>query len=347
MNWNIKIIFPALLTALFASCQAQQGLVQDDVEVDSGKIVLDSAIWSIYQDSRGDFWLGSNGSGVYKKSADSLEHYDREDGLAGNQIRGIQEDSKGNLYFDTPDGISKFDGSSFVTLKTVRSNDWKLNKEDLWFKGSGDLNGVYRYDGSILHFLTFPEQDLQKAFGVPFPERAYSPYGIYGVYKDSKGEMWFGTLSAGVYHYDGDTLHWIAEQELTGLEDGRVPGIRSIIEDKNGEYWLSNTRFKYTIDRSHGFQYEKTNGQTGAVKMEFPYFLASAKDQAGNVWMITYSEGVYCYDGEKLRHYPVYNGDQKVLLYTVYIDRNGQLWLGSHNAGVLKFDGESFQINSI
>lgn len=342
MNRCFPIAVVVFFHVLLVSCQAQRGITEEQsVHVDE-ETVLDSAIWSIYQTTDSVFWFGSNGSGVYRLKDDSLTHFDREDGLADNQIRGIQEDKDGKVYFDTPSGISVFDGAVFHTLRSKDSKEWILNENDLWFKADGNINGVYRYDGKNLHLLSLPEQDLENAYGVPFPERSYSPYGLYSIYKDEEGDMWFGTLSAGVYYFDGYTLHWIAEKELTGLDDGRVPGIRSIIEDKNGDYWLSHSSYRYQVHKENGFSYEKKEGPAGPVQMEFPYYLSAAKDKAGNIWMVTYSEGVYRFDGEKLQHYPVYDGDRKVLLYTIYIDLDDQIWLGSHNAGILKFDDQSF-----
>lgn len=59
--------------------------------------------------------------------------------------------------------------------------------------------------------------------------------------------------------------------------------------------------------------------------------------------MVTYDNGVFKYDGEKLIHYPIRDGATAVLLFTIFKDHKGDLWLGSHNAGVFKFNGTSFE----
>ena len=56
-----------------------------------------------------------------------------------------------------------------------------------------------------------------------------SPYAIYGLNKDKDGNIWFGTVTAGVFRYDGTSFLWIAEKELSTLPDGRVLGVRSIL----------------------------------------------------------------------------------------------------------------------
>ena len=52
-------------------------------------------------------------------------------------------------------------------------------------------------------------------------------------YKDSKGNMWFGTESRGVCKYDGKTFTWLDNEEL-GL------AVRSIFEDSKGNIWIGN-----------------------------------------------------------------------------------------------------------
>lgn len=353
---TIRLIVLLNTLAILSACKGQPQTGKADQNLSTphaGKIVseLDKAIWSIYQDNNGHYWFGSNGNGVFYYNGKNLIQFTKGNGLAGHQIRGIQGDKHGNVYFDTPDGISKYDGYTFSTLKPIYSaeNKWKSEPGDLWFKGSGDPNGVYRYDGDSLFHLTFPEQDLQAAFGMEFEARQYSPYGVYGIYKDKKGNLWFGMLSAGVYRYDGNSLFWIAEQELTVLEDGRVPGVRSIIEDKNGDFWLSNTLHRYRISTTENgkVSYQKLAGiaQSNAQpKMKFPYFMsAMIDDNNADLWLLTYKEGVWRYDGKTLFQYPIKAGETDVLLFAMYKDNQGTIWLGTHNAGVYKFNGSAFE----
>ncbi len=83
-----------------------------------------------------------------------------KDGLCSDRIRGIQEDTTGNIYFTTYEGISKFDGRSFTTLSVLNSStptDWKKHADDLWFIGPPDAGVVFRYNGNSLHRLEFPK----------------------------------------------------------------------------------------------------------------------------------------------------------------------------------------------
>lgn len=354
-----SIILCAGLLCCYA-CQGQkQPTTEQDVATETllGKAVteLPTQVWAIYQERSGHYWFGGNGEGVYFYDGHKMIEYTTADGLVDNQIRGIQEDKFGNIYFDTPKGVSRFDGKAFTTLYPVSSplNQWKLEPDDLWFSMNGNGNAVYRYDGTSLYLLTLPEYDLEEDLGIEFEENpSFSPYGVYSIHKDKEGVMWFGTLMAGVYRYDGTDAMWIKEKELSVLDDGRVPAVRSIIQDKDGYYWLSNSLSRYrfywvdmSADGPGHWAYEKTKGMTaGPDRMSFAYFMSAVTDdETGDLWMLTYSDGMWRYDGEQLFHYPITHEGKDVLLFTMFKDREGGIWLGSHNAGGFRFNGEAFE----
>jgi ligand-binding sensor domain-containing protein len=180
------------------------------------------------------------------------------------------------------------------------------------------------------------------------PNTSLKPYGLYTIYKDRKGYMWFGTASLGVCRYDGRALSWHYEEQLQTTPHGGDFGTRAIFEDKNGKFWINNTRFRYVIEKygnkSVTFKKESGIGYLNKTnKMEFPFFLSITEDNKGNLWMATYENGVWKYNGKELIHFPIKDGETNVLLFTIYKDNKGVLWLGTHNAGVYTFNGHSFE----
>ena len=321
--------------------------------IDTGVTVtqLDKTIWTIYQDKKSNYWFGSKENGVYFYNGQRLKHITTENGLVSNEIRGIQEDANGNVYFDTEKGVSKFDGRTFKTLQITNPasplNDWVLKPDDLWFR-MGFKSGAYRFDGKYLYYLKFPTSPQENTFYKKNPNTNLKPYGLYTIYKDRKGYMWFGTASLGVCRYDGRALRWHYEEQLQTTPNGGDFGTRAIFEDKNGKFWINNTRFRYVIEtygnKSVTFKKESGVGYLNKTnKMEFPFFLSITEDNKGNLWMATYENGVWKYNGKELIHYPVKDGETDVLLFTIYKDNKGVLWLGTHNAGVYTFNGHSFE----
>lgn len=345
--------FGFICVALALCCgspmKPESQLVKNSIEVTEGVIELDLQIWKIFQDKQGRYWFGSNGSGVYLYNGAELKQYTKKDGLIDDAIRGIQGDKDGNIYVETPSGVSKYDGSQFVTLEVANDKEaeWRLDSNDLWFNCNS--NALYRYDGQFLHELQLPEQDLgsngMDPGGVSFSGMNNSPYAVYGVNRDLEGNMWFGTITAGAFRYDGDSFLWFGETELTTLPDGRVPGIRSILQDKNGYYWLSNFISKYRINPDASKGYDKLTAEDlykDSFGDKLLYFNSGLVDRNGDLWMTTYGGGVWYYDGEELTNFEVHNGKEDVLLVSIYEDKKGVLWLGTNNDGVYKKSGDAF-----
>jgi len=364
MNFNCIILIA--LFPFLACSSGHRGSVDGHAEEDKmsgaeaiGEIVseITSNPMCVFQDSRNNYWFGGAEEGVYKFDNQNLILYTKDDGLCSHTVLGIQEDKIGNLYFDTTEGVSKFDGLKFITLEPVKTSDtygqWKLQADDLWFRVGWNHPGAFRYDGESLYELEFPTNGLGDAFNRKYPSVSFSPYGVYSIYKDSKGSVWFGTSSLGACRYDGEKISWVNEHHLVETEGGGSPGIRSILEDKNGDYWFSNTRYRYevmsettTLNGTIHADFNKADGleiNEGNGKIEFPYFMSIAEDQHGSIWIATYSDGIWKSDGDKLIQIPIHCDVKEPTLFSVYIDNLGSTWLTSHNAGVLKLNNDAFE----
>lgn len=346
MPVHFLFILCAIIISTF-TCNNQQlqrkANVSQDITTD-----LSNEIWVIYQDAKGRYWFGSNGDGVFLLENDVLTTFSLKE-IASDQIRGIQEDEDGNIYFDTPDGFCRYDGREFSRLHLSKSGrqQYEWNSNDLWFKGRGDINGAYHFDGDSLYRFVLPEYNLSEAFNREFSESRYSPYGIYSIYKDNEGGIWFGTLAAGVFHL-GESSFWITESELTILADGRAPGVRSVIKDKSGDFWLGNVLYRYRMKSRdetplsrNSERYEKLVG-IGLKEIDFPYYVSAVVDDQGDLWMATYSDGIWKYDGQKIERISTSDKGENILVISIYKDRQGTLWLGTQNEGAMYFNGSSF-----
>lgn len=362
MKSYINILFILLVT--FISCKGQKNqstnnnvFIDKDFQSSKGKIIseIDSSIWCVFQDKKHDYWFGTNGQGVFKYNGKTVLQFTTKDGLQSDQIRGIQEDKLGNIFITTIEGVCKFDGQKLIKLEPIESEEWKLNEDDLWFYtlGKKNENGVYRYDGNVLYHLKFPKHYLEDEYNLKFSNTSFSPYEVYTIYKDRKGNMWFGTASFGVCRFDGKALSWLYEDHLTNTPQGGSFGIRSIFEDDENNFWICNTRYRYIISSSFTtkngtnlIDYTRKNGMgklTINGKEDYPYFLSMIDDQKGNLWMTTYDQGVLNYDGEKLVQFPLKEGEIVVNLFSILNDDQNQILIGSSNKGVYKFNGQKFE----
>jgi len=362
MKLNTIILF-SILTIL-TSCNGQNASSISNStrnELDSSIAIgdtvseLDKSIWVIFQDKNNNIWFGSDGQGVYRYDSKTILHFSTKDGLLNNRIRGIQEDNLGNVFISSLEGINKFDGEKFTTLPVIESNEWKLDSNDLWFSILGKTGeyGPYRYDGKSLHHLKFPKHYMEDEYYRDSPNLSWSPYEVYTIYKDSKGNIWLGTSNFGICRFDGKSLSWMYEEHLSLIEGGGSFGIRSIIEDKDGKFWFCNTSYRYNILPPSLTEKDKIlinyKREKGIDNLKAPegkdmiYFMSVIEDNKGDLWMVTYEQGVWRYDGKSITHYSVKDGSKDITLFSIYKDKQGDIWLGTHEAGAYKFNGKTFE----
>lgn len=296
----------------------------------------------VYQDKKNTYWFGSWETGVYRYDGKTLINYTTKHGLQSNRVDDIIEDKLGNIYFagmNPNSTITKFDGKSFAQIIATPSNEWKLEADDLWLINAYRAEKkVYRFDGNSLFELTLPK-----------PPNLSNPFDVYSIYKDKKGNIWFGTNPVGVCRYDGKSFEWITDEDVTEFRNEGANGVRSITEDKNGDFWF-NTEYRYSVYdsttlKSNKFytRHESIGSLDGKNTSGLNEYLSTVRDNENNLWFVTYRSGVWKYDGTKITHYQVQANSKDITLFSIYKDNNGDLWLGTHENGAYKFNGKTFE----
>lgn len=354
INLYIKpSIFVALITTLL-SCNAQTETtkhlsISKDLQVDSKIIGLDQKANMMYQDSVGNYWFSSKEKGVYKYDGKNLVLFTKNDGLCSYDIINIQEDSSGNIYLDAAEGVCKYNGEYFYKLEVAKSkstDEWYAQPNDLWFSMGFQHSGPFRYDGEKLQHLPFPKNELEKDFFDQYPNASFNPYGIYLIHKDEDNTIWFGTANLGLYVFDGKEFMWQNDNNWTSRPNGMTFGVRSIAKDKNGYYWICNSKYKYKRVAND------SNTKTGNLKSinlqsiqgfeEDIFFLHMQVDNEGVIWMLTWKNGVWQNDGEKLTQHFISIQGKDISPNSAYKDKKGTLWFNTTEFGIFKYSGDQF-----
>ncbi|MFT4593200.1 MAG: hypothetical protein ACI9JK_000906 [Phycisphaerales bacterium] len=317
------------------------------------KTELDSEAAVIYQDEKDNLWFVSKKKGVYRYDGEHLTLFTSNDGLGSYRILSVQEDSFGDLYFDTPEGVFKFNGGKFTTLSIAEStkseNEWKSEPGDLWFRIGWDKSGPYRFDGKNLYHLKFPKSKVEDEFYRKHPNASFNPYGIYSLYEDSKGYIWFGTSNMGIYLFDGKEVSWMYEKHLIETPGGGNFGIRSIAEDQDGNYWICNANYKYSLlpNETEGYGLKPINykRQVGIenIGKENLYFYSMQTDNKGNLLMFAKEDGLWVNNGEELTQFFIKDGERNIPPTTFYKDIQGVLWFGTDKYGIYTYNGNVFE----
>jgi ligand-binding sensor domain-containing protein len=251
----------------------------------------------------------------------NIQYLNIDQGMISSWVVSILEDRYGNLWLGTSEGLSRYDGVSFVhfTAETGLSCNriWSTledSKGNLWFGTFGF--GVIKYDGT--NFTYFDKSN------------GLTGNYIKSIIEDTSGNIWIGTQSNGLSKYDGESF-------LNFKEKNGLPGnhVTSIIEDDKRNIWIGTYRGLCKYNRDSFSHFNKDNGLSNK------HITSLFKDGKGNLWFDT-GNGINKYDGESFIHINNKNGLTNDRVNSILEDSEGKIWFGTHNEGVYIYDGKSF-----
>jgi signal transduction histidine kinase/ligand-binding sensor domain-containing protein/DNA-binding response OmpR family regulator len=135
---------------------------------DKAKSISNNDVYCIMQDSRGIIWAGTGG-GLNKLIPASKKDilaghqrfvsYTEKDGLPNNTIYGIIEDSHGNLWLSTNNGLCLFDPrtnrcKNYYASDGLQSNEFHANafyKDKHGYMYVGGVNGLTSFNPDSIH----------------------------------------------------------------------------------------------------------------------------------------------------------------------------------------------------
>jgi len=287
----------------------------------------------------GTLWFGTFGGGVSAYDENSLVNYARADGLAWDEIWGGAAGSDGSVWFaasvlgysrrsDTPGGISRFDGTNFVTY---RQADGLANNSPtaLRFGTDGKLWIATRGGG-----ISILGQDRQfKTLPLPGGFRAN---WVFNVDFAPDGAMWCGTMD-GVFRYDGVNFDHFTM--ANGLPD---PENRVLVDRKGGVWSMSN--------RGNGVSYLSPEALKPGGNLSFVNFgpkeglnnlrsTAGYLTRGGEFW-VGNMNGVYAFDGGRFSPLPrPKDGLSDRTTRSIFVDSRARRWFGTQG-GVSCDDGQ-------
>ncbi len=187
----------------------------------------------IFQDSKNNIWFGTSGKGVFCYNNETVTCFSTQQGLASNDVYGIMEDKKGNIWFATRNGLSYLQGSTFTEFTQEEGfiNNYITNiiedkHGNIWIATEG--GGVSRYNWkNFVHYTT---------------AEGLSSNTIWTILEDKKGNIWLGTDGGGLNVLTYSTELQSAPDKILYIntENGLSNNvIWSVIEDSCHRLWVS------------------------------------------------------------------------------------------------------------
>ncbi|MFC1715923.1 sigma 54-interacting transcriptional regulator [Candidatus Poribacteria bacterium] len=269
----------------------------------------------LLQDRQGYLWLGTK-NGLRRYDGEQFITYTVDDGLAGDFVRSICEDSQGRLWIGTDgDGVSCYDGKQFITytaddglVDDVVRSICEDSQGRLWFGTDGGIS-CYNWED----FTNYTTKD------------GLFSNNIRSIYEDSQGRLWFREWRGdGVSCYDGQRfINYTTEDELA------YKTVLETYEDRQQRLWHGTDSGVCCFDGSGFTVYTTADGLLDNRVHDI------LQDREGSFWFIHYHSGMTRFDPETIRLLTA-----AAVSETLIQTSEGALWFGDFNKLCCLYKGE-------
>lgn len=283
----------------------------------------DIQLTSVYQDDKGNYWIGTEAHGFLKASPTIISTIGQKDGLENDKMLSLSQLSDGTMVFATNcGGIYKWNNG--VATRPLINNYfpnqciWSVFEDSrgyIWF-GSKEL---YRSKS-----LNEPGEE----FGV---FNGFEGLDVYAITEDSKGNIWIGSFN-GVFVFDGESFTKYTTADGLMYNDTRV-----FFEDENQKMWIGSSSGLSTFQNGKIEKIYLVDSSVRDINYPEPYIRAIYKDEDGIMWFGTYGDGIYRLKEGEISRITMNDGLADNIISHIVEDKNSNFWMGS-NRGISRIN---------
>ena len=249
----------------------------------------------------------------------NFKTYNTTNGMPGNQVNALIQDSYGRLWVGTMNGVTVFDGMNFTGFENnnpISSNPVKTIFEDskgnIWI---GMIRkGLCKYTGTSFEYYNTANGLLSD--------------NVNSVTEDSKGNIWIGT-SEGLNRFDGKIMH--SYTSLRGLVNNNI---FSVVSDSKNKLWIATLGGISVFD---GVDFKNYTTDAGLLSNICYNIL---EDSQGKMWISTYL-GISVFDGTTFQNYTTSNGLLTDRIEEIIENIDNKKMFASYGGGIGVIDGDN------
>ena len=296
---------------------SQAGLFRVDgrrlLRIDPASSMPSHDVGVLYEDSHGNVWAGSPGSGLLRFRGEAIEWIRRRDGLSSDAIRAILEDREKNLWIGT-------DGGGLMLVRDGKAVSWggpnsPLGRSIVPIESDG-MGGLWvgMACGGLARM--YADESIE-VFGARdgLPDDC-----IWSLLRDSRGELWIGTSNEGVVRFDGRSFERVRDSTGRGLN------VNVIFEDSRGHLWAGSSLGLLAYDEDSDEFIQLAGTESYHVSNIF-----EARDTT--LWIAT-TRGILIFDGTIREVINAADGLANEFVRAFHEDDQGVFWIGTYGGGL-------------
>jgi signal transduction histidine kinase/ligand-binding sensor domain-containing protein len=314
--------------------------------------LINNKIGAIFEDSRGNFWVGTGGDGLHimdrktgrferlgydPKKPDQLSRPPLTPGVGNDKIDFIIEDTMGAIWIGTQySGLTRYDTGTKKITRYENSNG---------YPDSTSWNAFTSRDGEL--WITTERDNLFRVD--PFHKTIDSISTVndaWNFLEDKQRNLWVGTQGGGLIKFD-QQLHLVKQFKHDPADSTSLPSnhVGALFQNHENMIWVETEKGIRVLDEiTEKFSHFKadenlgTFNDTGATGI--------LRDKEGIIWLGRWGQGLVRYNPKdhSITHFYSSERDSSSIssnhVGQILEDNSGIIWTGSDN-GLNRLDKNS------
>lgn len=275
---------------------------------------------ALLADRTGRLWIGT-GNGLVLQERGKFRSFLREDGLAGNYVRRLNEGADGRIWVGTEGGLTRIEAGHFTSfgLKDgLADASIRAIHEDsrgtLWVGTA--RGGLHRLRSGRFEVVSLGTERAANA--------------VRAFHEDIDGTLWIATYDGDLYRGAGGQFVQVTSPATLG------GGVRALRRDRDGNLWVATVNGLGRL--TTGNSYAVVTSDQGLPSTEIR---SLHEDQEGNLWIGTNGGGLVRLRDGKVTPFGEREGLAGHLAWTIAETRSGALLIGT-NAGLSRYSHGGF-----
>ena len=298
---------------------------------------LTEPVRAIAQDAEGRVWVGTERNGLFRQQGDRFVAAVGIDDKYGvgldTYIRELLFDLEGNLWIATyNDGLSVLSATG-VFQSLTKSGDPEGKRVRALLEDN--LGNIWVGSDKGLHKWDRDQQRLHSYSHSPGKSDSLIGSLVYDLFQDVGGVIWVSTFK-GVSSFNTQATRF----PIYGLEGLDVDdSVSSLAVNSLGKVAVGTHSGVAIWDPKAGTMRDY---QDSAGEVFSGHVMSLLFDSFDQLWIGTYSNGVYLYSNETLVEHFVHKDDKTASLSSnaitdLYLSKNGDVWVSTFGGGVNRY----------
>jgi signal transduction histidine kinase/ligand-binding sensor domain-containing protein len=284
--------------------------------------VIPRDVHMLWPAREGGLWIATLGSGLMRLSEGHFQVWKTEQGLANNRVLAVAEGEPGILWVATPDGLQRWDGSTFVPGPTFQGPPSLVSALVMDARGvlwAGDQAGiVYR---------------LQDGMMLPVPAASLLGSPVAALLVDRRGALWVASRGQGLLRWANGKRSVL--NPTNGLESG---SILSLLEDADGNLWLGmGTHGLHRLKDAPFTPYGPPEGMGNDM------ISAVTEARDGSLWFSSLGGGITRWKDGQMTNWTTRDGLIDDMVFGIAEGHDDSLWFATRK-GLIRWREGTFSV---